>query len=151
MMPGFIKPISRMIMLLLISLTACTGSTVKPAVNESTQTSNATPIAFSLATPYAQQPAAGICASFDSTAITVTINIDIPDPRCSRVNPYQTLTVINNTQNPLQVTLGRFIADIEPGEKTIFDTPFGEYLAPGVHQLQVSPCCGAELWLEATK
>jgi hypothetical protein len=51
----------------------------------------------------------------------------------------------------LLVTIGRYAASVEPGEKTIFATPFGEYLAPGVHQLQVSPCCGAELWLEATK
>ncbi len=151
MIPGFIKPLSRMIILFLISLAACTGPTVKPAVTVSTQTSVATPIAILLATPYAQQPAAGICASFDGTIVTITINSDIPDPRCAKVKPDQTMKVINNTQNQLQITIGKFAASLKPGEQTTFDTPFGEYLAPGVHQLQVSPCCGAELWLEAAK
>ena len=160
MMPGFIKSGSRMIILLLISLAACTESiaepavtrsTVEPAVTESTQTSDATPIAFPLATPYAQQPAAGICASFDGTIVTITINPDIPDPRCAKVKTDQTMKVINNTQNQLEIAIGKFAASLKPGEQTTFDTPFGEYLAPGVHQLQVSPCCGSELWLEATQ
>jgi hypothetical protein len=83
--------------------------------------------------------------------VTVTINPDIPDPRCTKVRPDQTLAVLNNTQDELQVTIGRFSATLKAGEKTTFDTPFGEYLEPGVDQLQVSPCCGAELWLEADK
>ena len=81
----------------------------------------------------------------------VTINPDIPDPRCSKVRADQELTVINNTQNTLEVSIGSFRASLEPGSETIFDTPFGEYLEPGVHQLLVSPCCGPELWLEESK
>ena len=37
---------------------------------------------------------------------------------------------------------------LEPVAENIFDTLFGEFLAPRVHQLQVSHCCGLELWLE---
>jgi hypothetical protein len=59
--------------------------------------------------------------------------------------------LLNNAQKSLLVTIGRFTSNVEPGGKTMIDTPFGEYLAPGVHQLQVSPCCGVELWLEASK
>jgi hypothetical protein len=80
--------------------------------------------------------------------IVVTLNPDIPDPRCTKVRSDQKLTVINHTQNTLQISIGRFTASLEPGKESIIDTPFGEYLAPGVHQLQVSPCCGPELWLE---
>jgi hypothetical protein len=137
---------------LLISLVACSGLPVEvTAVSQSTPIAQTTAPANILATPYAQQPAAGICASFDGTVVTVTINADISDPRCTKVQPDQSLVVVNNTLSPLVVTIGRFTANVEPGEKTVFDTPFGEYVEPGVHQLQVSPCCGAELWLETTK
>jgi hypothetical protein len=102
-------------------------------------------------TAYAQQPAAGICASFEGTVVTITINPDIPDPRCAKIKPEQTLTVVNNTHNTLQVSLSEFTTSVEPGDTTVIKSPFGDYLEPGVHQLQVTPCCGAELWLEATK
>ena len=83
--------------------------------------------------------------------VIVTLNPDIPDPRCAIVTADQTLTVINHTQNTLQIAIGRFTSSLAAGEQTTIDTPFGEYLAPGVHQLQVSPCCGPELWLVETK
>ncbi len=152
MISGWIKPVLLLEMLLLVSLAACSGPTVEPTAVTRTipiaQTATASNI---LATPYAQQPAAGICASFDGKVVTITINPDIPDPRCAKIKPDQSLTVLNNAQKSLLVTIGRFTSNVEPGEKTMIDTPFGEYLAPGVHQLQVSPCCGAELWLEASK
>jgi len=83
--------------------------------------------------------------------VKVTLNPDMPDPRCSIVRPDQKLSVINKTQNTLEVSIGRFSASLEPGAEILFDTPFGEYLAPGVHQLLVLPCCGPELWLEDNK
>jgi hypothetical protein len=151
-MPDRIIPFRVLAVLLLMSLVACSGQNVEvTAVSRSTPIAQTTAASNILATPYAQQPAAGICASFSSTMVTVTINTDIPDPRCAKVQPDQTLAVVNNTLNPLVVTLGRFTSKVQPGEKTVFDTRFGDYLEPGVHQFQVSPCCGAELWLEATK
>jgi hypothetical protein len=83
--------------------------------------------------------------------VKVTLNPDMPDPRCSIVRPDQKLSVINKTQNTLEVSIGKFTASLEPGAEILFDTPFGEYLAPGVHQLLVLPCCGPELWLEDNK
>lgn len=151
MIPAWIKVSSKAIVLLMLSLAACTGPTVEPTVTEATPISNATSISYALATPYAQQPAAGICASFDGTVVTVTINIDTPDPRCVIVKPDQTLTVINNTPESLLVSIGSFTASINAGEKNTFDTPFGEYLAPGVHRIQVSRYSASELWLQATK
>lgn len=151
-MPDRIIPFRVFQMFLLMSLFACSGLPVEDtAVSHSIPIAQTTAASNILATPYAQQPAAGICASFDGTVVTVTINTDVPDPRCTKVHPDQTLAVVNNTLNTLVVTIGRFTANVEPGEKTVFATRFGEYLAAGVHQLQVSPCCGAELWLETTK
>ncbi len=101
-----------------------------------------------LSTPYAQQPAAGICASPGGNVVTVTIYPDIPAPRCTIVRPDQKLQVINRTLADLQVSIGRFTSTIPAGGDHTFDVPFGKYLAPGVHQLQVLPCCGPEIWLQ---
>jgi hypothetical protein len=133
---------------LVATLTACEPARTELYPATPIPTLTVTVKTYILATPYAQQPAAGICASFEGEMVIVTLNPDVPDPRCTKVRADQKLTVINQTQNTLQVTIGVFTASLEPGEKTIIDIPFGEYLALGVHQLQVSPCCGAELWLE---
>jgi hypothetical protein len=101
-----------------------------------------------LATPYAQQPAAGICASPEGETVVITLNADVPDPRCSKVRADQKLMVINNTQSELLVSIGNYKETLAPGGEFTVDQPFGEYLAPEVHQLSVTPCCGAEIWLE---
>ncbi len=102
-----------------------------------------------LVTPVADSPASGICATFDSEIVTFTIHPDIPDPRCSLIRPEQKLQVVNAREETLNVILGGRMAEIAPGESYLFDLPFGEYLAPGVHRIEVQPCCGAELWLQA--
>ena len=121
---------------LLTALSACA-----PARQAATQTTRSTPPDIQptpqdtprlLATPYSDQPAAGICASPEGALVTITIYPDIPDPRCAIVRPDQRLQVVNSTQADLQVSLGDFTAT----------------LAPGVHQVQVLPCCGPELWLQ---
>jgi len=56
--------------------------------------------------------------------------------------------VINRRAETLHVVIGLFEVDIEPDGEYIFDMPVGEYLLPGVHLIQVSPCCGPELWLK---
>jgi hypothetical protein len=81
--------------------------------------------------------------------VTATIYPDIPDPRCIEARPEQRLKVINRTSETLNVVIGNFQADIEPEAEYTFDMPVGEYLAPGVHLIQVSPCCSPELWLKS--
>jgi hypothetical protein len=115
------------------------------------QTGPTTTPTLVLATPYAQEPAAGICASFDGEIVMETLNTDIPDPRCAKVRSDQTLNVYNNTMSTLRVSIGSFQRSVLPGETWSILVPFGDYLAVGVHQLAVAPCCGAEIWLEATK
>jgi len=146
-----IRPSLMLGMMLILGVSACNSAGAKPTSVTPTPTLAATPQSHTLATPYAQQPAAGICASFEGEVVTVTLYPDVPDPRCSKVRPDQKLSVINKTKNTLEVTIGSFTVSLEPGAETLFDTPFGEYLAPGVHQVLVSPCCGAELWLEGGK
>jgi hypothetical protein len=118
-----------------------------PATAGAKATLSATGVSLPLATPYAQEPAAGICGLAEGEWVTMTIFVDIPDPRCIRVEPGQKLTVINQTQGRISVSLGRFHSDLNPGEEIHLDQPFGTYLAPGVHLLEVDPCCGGTLWL----
>ena len=151
MMTRPIKPILVLGMILISVVSACKSMGAVPTNEASTPTMTITAQTHSLATPYALQPAAGICASFAGEIVKVTLYADVPDPRCSKVRPDQKLSVINETQKRLVVSIGSFTASLEPGAETLFDTPFGEYLAPGVHQLLVSPCCGPEIWLESSK
>ncbi len=101
-----------------------------------------------LATPVSQEPAAGICGATEAAEITITIYPDIPDPRCAIVRPEQRLRLVNKTTLLLQVSLAAFQTELEPGAEYTFDLPLGEFLAPGVHLVQVLPCCGPELWLK---
>ena len=128
-------------------LSACNASEMVTTPPSPTQV-QATPT-YVLATPYATQPAAGICASFDGQAVEITINVDSASPRCAKIRPDQTLTIVNSTLSTIQVSIGRFSSSILPGAQYSIDVPFGDYLAPGVHLVSVSPYYGAELWLEA--
>jgi hypothetical protein len=107
-----------------------------------------TPAMSILATPYADSPAAGICASFDGPVVELRIEPGIPDPRCARARADQQMKVTNNTDGPLDVSIGTYSGHMEPGGEFVIEAPFGSYLAPGVHQLQVLPCCGPEIVLE---
>ena len=101
------------------------------------------------ATPVAQSPASGICGGLAGDVISFTIYSDIPDPRCAEVRAAQKIRVVNRTEEKLHVTIGRFEVDIEPNGEHTFDTPVGEYLAPGVHVLLSSSCCAPEFWLKS--
>ncbi len=138
-------------LLLVLVLSGCNTPASATRSPQETLTGPAPTPTYALATPYAQQPAAGICASFDGGVVTITINVDAASPRCARVLPEQTLAVVNKTLNTVQVSIGRFSSSILPGAAYTITVPFGDYLAPGVHQLAVSPTSGAELWLEAGK
>lgn len=100
-----------------------------------------------LATPMSQSPAAGICAETEGEIVTVTIYPDIPDPRCSVVKPYQRLHIVNARAERITVRLADLDVDIDPTKEFTFGVTFGQLLLPGVHVVDVSPCCGAELVL----
>ncbi len=100
------------------------------------------------ATPAAKSPAAGICGAWEGNVVTFTIRPDIPDPRCGQALPDQKLRVVNGREEVIRASIGLFAADIEPGGEYIFDEPLGNYLMPGVHVVQISPCCSPELILK---
>ena len=120
-----------------------------PATETPTETPQIIPDSLPLATPVADSPAAGICPETEGEIVTVTIQSDIPDPRCSMAAPDQMLEVVNERDVTVFVTIGELEAQIAPGESYLFERIFRDYLAPGVHRIEVEPCCGAELWLQA--
>jgi hypothetical protein len=129
-------------MTLLVSLSACAGlgrATPPPAVPSAPA---------SLATPYAAEPAAGICAEAPETVAVVTLRPDVPDPRCLIVHPGQQLKIVNADDASRQVVLGRFTFELDPAGSHLISDSLGTYLAPGVHVLLASPCCGPEIWLK---
>lgn len=118
----------------------------------STPTSSVTPppAMQSLATPYANQPAAGICAGpAEAETAAIEINTDVPSPRCLKVTAGQKLLVTNRTDAAIVVTLGSHQASLEPGAQQLLDVRLGDIFAPGVHVLQVEPYFGPEIWLVA--
>jgi hypothetical protein len=114
--------------------------------NPSTLTLSEPAPQVALATPVADQPAAGICASFDGEVVTFEILPDIPSPRCAIARPDQHLMVINRSGEKITVSLGNYKIDLEPGESGTIDAPFGSYLLPGVHR--VTTTLSPELWLK---
>lgn len=122
-----------------ISLAACRSAAPSPSKAPATPT---------LIPPVASEPAAGICAGPDSSqAPRVEVNVDIPDPRCLRVLPDQSLIVVNRTDVEILVRLGPYEIRIAPGAEGPLPAPFGSYLAPGVHVVEAEPYAGPELVL----
>ena len=89
--------------------------------------------------------------------MTVLVNPDTPAPRCTQVQPEQALRVVNTTDaldQPGRTVVVRF-ADRRPatlavGESIVYATPFGRYLARGVHHVHLSAypgSGGAEIYL----
>ena len=129
---------------LILLASGCSTQTTPPPIVSPAPTLTSSP---SLATPYAEMPAAGICGKAEGEWVTITLEPGIPNPRCVQVQPEQQLTVVNQTGGTVDVAIGTFEATLTPGQSVSFEKPFGEYLARGVHALGVSPCCGGEIVL----
>ena len=100
------------------------------------------------ATPVSDTPAAGICPGVEGPLVTMTINPDMPDPRCVTVRSDQRLRIVNGRAEEIHATLFNRSADIAPGGEYTLDASFGELLMPGVHLLDVNLCCGGAIWLQ---
>jgi hypothetical protein len=106
------------------------------------------PFELDLATPVSAEPAAGICMEPEGDTAVVEIYPDAPAPRCLKVTALQRLVLVNRTESEISVSLGALAAIVLPGEEYTLDRSFGEYLAPGVHRVQVTPYFGPEVWLQ---
>lgn len=86
--------------------------------------------------------AAGICSEFTSDIVSVSINPDVPDPRCVRVDGGQRLNVVNNTNDRQTISLGTLDFKLESGEEYLIDKPMSSFLQPCCNYLQADPGMG---------
>jgi hypothetical protein len=139
-MPSPAKP-------LLLLLAAAFFAACAPAP---TPTALPTPtIAPTLIPADSDTPAAGICGPMDGDWVTFTVSLDVPSPRCIQVHPGQRLEVANPTADLVVITFAGQEIAVEAGASQRIDSPFGSYLAPGVHSLYVTQGSGnlPEFWL----
>jgi hypothetical protein len=86
--------------------------------------------------------------------VIITMNPDTPSPRCVVVTGGQHLKVVNPSNQfgaagrTITVSFARFPPrQVAIGATTTFDQTFGSYLAPGVHEVHITPAYSAEIWL----
>jgi hypothetical protein len=94
-------------------------------------------------------PASGVCVPKSAEPeVAVVLGVDTPSPRCVVVGPAQHLR-IENEGAATTVTVAAVAATLGPGESVTLDRSFGDFLAPGVHTVQVERFGGAgpQLWL----
>lgn len=117
--------------------------------DETSPTSTATTAPPDLEPPDGETPAAGTCSETGGATVEVVLAPDVPWPRCARVTADQRLQVRNDTDETVTVSFASFGAELAPGAAQLFDRPFGEYLQPGVHRVDVSLYGGSgpEIWL----
>lgn len=123
------------------------SNTTETAPPETTVTPTTRPP--DLKPPDSDTPTAGVCGQVGGPVVEMTINVDVPDPRCMEVTPGQRLQVRNNTDEQVTVSFADFSATLAPGQSQQFNQPFGDYLQPGVHKVNASPYSGGEINLRA--
>ena len=101
-----------------------------------------------LKSPDANTPAAGICAEPQGDPVYIVLGTDgsgLPlAGRCVVVNPAQRIKLINQSVNPIKMRLMEYPITLFVGSELLLDRPVGQYLAQGVHSLNVGP----ELWVK---
>ena len=126
------------------------------SVTSSSPSSSATsprPSSRSLVPATSRFPAAGVCGRAAGAVLTVRIEPDTPDPRCTSVDEHQWLRVVNRTGDygrrghTVTVVWATSRVTLEPGASKTFPRHFGTYLARGVHDLRVGSGYRAEVWL----
>jgi hypothetical protein len=96
-------------------------------------------------------PAAGSCGNAPSGgAAVITLNPDVPSPRCMIVHSLNQLTFVNNTDTQQTVDTGYDSATLAPHASHAFVENVGDHWAPGVHRVQTSLYAGSgpEVWLQ---
>ncbi len=106
-------------------------------------------VAESLYPASSDSPAAGICGQEDGGIVQINISPEImPSPRCMQLRGEQLLSIMNQTDEEIQVKLAWYQFMLQPGENLPLNVPLSAYLAPGVHDLLIEGTGSApELWV----
>lgn len=93
-------------------------------------------------------PAAGVCGRSSKPLVTIELFPDVPSPRCVEVSGAERLRLVNRSgaygqqASVISVRFAGFAAKIQPNHAVIFAEPFGNYLRPGTHSVEVSGAPG---------
>jgi hypothetical protein len=85
-----------------------------------------------------QYPIALSCPAATEATTIITLNFDVPSPRCVMLKPAARLGFENNTAATITVQIGRYQLTLKPHARRIIDQPAGDYLMPGDHIAVVS-------------
>jgi hypothetical protein len=82
--------------------------------------------------------------------VSIRLNIDVPNPRCTKISPDQKLTLINATDQKISLNYFSYQSQIPVGGSYTFPQAAGLFLAPGVHRITTSLYSGSgpEVWLQ---
>ena len=98
--------------------------------------------------PDSNTPAAGICGEPQGDPVNIVLGLDASGlplaGRCIVVSPGQRIKLINQSVNPVKMSLMEYPITLLVGSELLLDRPVGQYLAFGVHSLSVGP----ELWVK---
>jgi hypothetical protein len=90
------------------------------------------------------QGGGAVCAGGRGRTVTIAVNPDAPAPRCMEVSPHQGLRAVNRTArygqrgHSIRVAFAGRAERLGVGDAAVFRRPVGEYLAPGIHYLEIS-------------
>lgn len=97
----------------------------------------------------AMTPASGVCPDAQGDPVNIVLGLDTSGlplaGRCVAVNPTQRIKLINQSVNPVKLRLMEYPIALPVGGEILLDKPAGQYLAIGVHFLDVGP----ELWVKS--
>jgi len=93
-------------------------------------------------------PASGTCSEAQDDPVSIVLGMDpsgLPMAgRCIKINPSQRIKLINQSNGPINMLFGEYHIDLPVGSEILLDKPAGQYLALGVHFLNLGP----ELWVK---
>lgn len=94
-------------------------------------------------------PTAPVCAFQEGSTITFELSEGIPAPRCARALSEQFLAFKNNTDEVVTFSFAGSFVSIEPRATASRDESVGNYLASGVHKINMDLYGGSgpEVWV----
>jgi hypothetical protein len=135
------------------ALAAGCGKSGDTSADSTTTTSTST---TAVTTPHAlipadsATPAAGTCADGVGGIVTITLNPDVPSPRCTIVYASDQLKFVNNTDQLQTVDTGYGQVSLHPHASHVFPQKVGDYWAKGVHRPNTTlyGASDPEIWLQ---
>jgi hypothetical protein len=136
-----------------VTVVPTTTSTTSTTSTTTTTSTTAGPPSGTLKPPDSEFPAAGTCGGVPGPVTEAEMRDDVPAPRCLQVLADQKLRLTNGLGVPITVDFADFHTVIQPGQAYLFDRPVGEFLALGVHRMEITHdlpdanTTGPEIWL----